>query len=57
MSKWMFWKKVMEHEDAPTKAQNLCHHCGKHVLRQSTLSEFADLTPAAQQRLPLEVLE
>lgn len=57
MSKWKFWKKVVEHDTEPVKVATPCPHCGKHILRQSTLSDFTDLTPEAQQRLPLEMTE
>ena len=51
MSKWKFWKKVVEHKPEPAPSKNTCPHCGKHVLRQSSLSEFADMTPENQTRL------
>ena len=50
MSKWKFWKKESDKPD-DTPAKDLCPHCGKHVLRQSKLSEFADITPRNQTRL------
>lgn len=55
--KWQFWKKVVKTEVAVKPTDNVCVHCGKHVLRQSTLSEYADVTPVAQQKLPLEMTE
>jgi len=57
MSKWKFWKKVVDHEPVVKSDEHACPYCGKHVLRQTTLSEFADLTPETQQRLPLEMTE
>jgi len=57
MSKWKFWKKVIDHEPVVKSDEHACPYCGKHVLRQTTLSEFADLTPVTQQRLPLEMTE
>lgn len=51
MSKWKFWKKVMKHEHKAAPSKDVCSYCGKHVLRQSKLSEFADMTPENQTRL------
>ena len=50
--KWRFWKKVMEHKP-PHVHTNNCVFCGKHVLRQSTLDEFADITGLLQSKLPI----
>jgi len=52
--KWMFWKKVMEHEP-PKRHSNNCVFCGKHVLRQSTLDEFGDTLTPNQTRLPITI--
>lgn len=51
--KWKFWKKVMEHKP-PVQSNRLCPHCGKHVLRQSTLGEFGDITTPSQSKLPID---
>ena len=51
MSKWKFWKKVIEHTPEHASTKDVCPYCGKHVLRQSTLAEFADMTPPSQSRL------
>ena len=51
MNKWKFWKRVVQHEPVVKKDEHACPYCGKHVLRQTTLSEFADMTPEEQTRL------
>lgn len=53
--KWKFWKKVVEHEPVVVDENRVCVHCGKHVLRQTTLKDFADMAPPEQTRLfPVE---
>ena len=42
-------------EDKPPMQTNrLCPHCGKHVLRQTTLGDFFDITSPLQSRLPVD---
>ncbi len=43
----------MEHKP-PVQSNRLCPHCGKHVLRQSTLGEFGDITTPSQSKLPID---
>tara|TARA_R100001509_G_scaffold42096_1_gene22678 strand:+ start:3224 stop:3448 length:225 start_codon:yes stop_codon:yes gene_type:complete len=59
MSKWKLWKKVMgsKPEPEPTQKPHICVHCGGHVLKQSSLTDFADITGDNQRRLPIEMTE
>jgi hypothetical protein len=52
--KWKFWKKVMQDKPSTKPVVNACVHCGKHVLRQSKLSEFGDMTGPLQSKLPID---
>jgi len=55
LSKWAFWKRVMDTEPtAPLSRFDACPTCGRYDekgSRQTTLSEFADIVGGRQSKL------